>query len=37
MKYFEEDILPFWEHDVLNCMVGGECKKFMVYLVDELL
>ena len=35
MKYFEEDILPFWEHDVLNCMVGGECKKFMVYLVDE--
>ena len=37
MKYFEEDILPFWEHDVLNCIVDGECKNFMVYLVDELL
>ena len=33
---FDNIILPYWEHDVLYQCVGGECKDFNVYLVDEL-
>ena len=33
---FNNIILPYWEHDVLYQCVGGECKDFKVYLVDEI-
>lgn len=26
-------ILPWWQEDVISCCVGGEPRKFMVYLV----
>lgn len=29
---FEEIILPWWEGEVVGCMVGGAPKKFLVYL-----
>lgn len=37
-KLFEclyDDILPYWENDVLEYCVGGECRKIVVYMVDE--
>lgn len=33
-EYFQDSILPFWEEDVLRCVVEGETKEFTVYLVD---
>lgn len=34
-RRFTNSILPFWEKDVLNCVVGGKTKEFTVYLVDQ--
>jgi len=31
---FEEIILPFWESEVENVVIGGKKKSFNVYLVD---
>ncbi len=30
---FADHILPFWEEEVLHCVVGGETKVFCVYLI----
>lgn len=30
---FNELILPWWESEVVDCVVGGETKKMLVYLV----
>lgn len=29
---FEEIVLPWWEKDVVNCMVGGKTKNVQLYL-----
>lgn len=34
IKDFEEYILPFWEEEVVNCVVGGYPKLFNVFLVE---
>jgi hypothetical protein len=34
IQEFEETILPFWQEDVKNVVVGGSPKSFMVYLVE---
>lgn len=34
IEKFQNTILPWWENDVINHMVGGKPKKFTVYLVD---
>ena len=34
MRRLKNSILPFWEKDVLNCVVGGKTKEFTVYLVE---
>ncbi len=34
MESFEEDILPWWQEEIKNCVVEGEPKPFNVYLVD---
>lgn len=34
MEEFEEDILPWWQDEIKNCVVEGEPKPFNVYLVD---
>lgn len=31
MSYLSEDVLPFWESDVTDCVVGGYPKRFQVY------
>lgn len=31
---FEELIFPWWNEEVVDCVVGGERKSFIVYLVD---
>lgn len=31
---FDEVILPWWESEVVNCVVGGTPKKMLVYLVQ---
>jgi len=31
---FNEIVLPFWEHEVEECVVGGTPKPFNVYIVD---
>ena len=33
MKYLKDSILPFWEEEVLNTVVGGKRKEFTVYLI----
>lgn len=32
--YIINNLLPWWEKDVVNCVVEGKPKKFNVYLVD---
>ncbi len=34
LEYFKESILPFWEEDVLHCVVEGKAKEFTVYLIE---
>lgn len=34
IHYLKDSILPFWEEEVLHCVVEGETKEFTVYLVD---
>lgn len=34
LDLFERSILPWWEGEVCNYVVGGETKEFLVYLVD---
>lgn len=34
IENFEKVILPWWESEVVNCMVDGKTKKVTVYLVD---
>jgi Barstar (barnase inhibitor). len=34
IKDFKEDILPWWQGEVEQYMVGGKAKPFHVYLVD---
>lgn len=34
MEIFKDDILPFWEKDVLKFVVGGKTRAFNVYLVN---
>lgn len=34
IEKFQNNILPWWEKDVLNHVVEGKTKKFVVYLVD---
>lgn len=34
LEYFKESILPFWEEDVLHCVVEGKTKEFTVYLIE---
>lgn len=31
---FKEDILPWWESEVVNCVVGGKPKEFNVFLCN---
>ena len=33
---FVEIVLPFWEEEVVRCVVEGKPKQFNVYLVDEI-
>ncbi|SEO94389.1 Barstar (barnase inhibitor) [Amphibacillus marinus] len=33
IEIFEEDILPFWEKDVMKTVVNGEPRTFKLYLV----
>lgn len=35
LDVFSEDILPFWESEVLYTVVEGKCKNFNVYLVID--
>ncbi|ARW14149.1 barstar family protein [Lactiplantibacillus plantarum] len=34
IELFKDDILPFWEKDVLKFVVGGKTRVFKVYLVN---
>lgn len=34
LEVFSEDILPFWEKEVLETVVGGETKGFVIYCID---
>ena len=34
IESFTDYILPWWQEDVVNCVVGGRAKPFNVYLVD---
>lgn len=34
VMYFKEAILPFWQSEVEEVVVGGKAKPFMVYLID---
>ncbi|WP_237756527.1 barstar family protein [Lactiplantibacillus herbarum] len=34
IEMFAEDVLPFWERDVIKITVGGERRPFNVYLVE---
>lgn len=34
LNIFEQSVLPWWEAEVCNCVVGGKSKSFIVYLVD---
>ena len=34
LRFFREDILPFWQSDVEQYVVEGKAKPFNVYLVD---
>lgn len=34
IHYLKDSILPFWEEEVLHCVVEGKTKGFTVYLVD---
>jgi len=33
LEDFTQMILPWWESEVIDCVVGGETKKMLVYLV----
>lgn len=35
IECFQEEILPYWQKEVLETMVHGKCKEFSVFLVDE--
>ena len=35
IKLFENEILPWWEMEVINHVVGGTPRKFTVYLVSQ--
>lgn len=34
INQFENAILPYWEDEVVHCVVGGKAKSFNVYLID---
>ena len=34
LHWFNDIILPFWEKDVLTCVVAGKTKEFTVFLVE---
>lgn len=34
LEDFNEIILPWWESEVVDCMVGGEMRKMLVYLIQ---
>jgi len=34
LEVFSEEILPFWEKEVLETVVGGETKGFVMYCID---
>ena len=34
LEDFEEDILPFWENEVVNVIKGGSPRSFVVVLID---
>lgn len=36
IKILKEDVLPFWDSEVENVVVGGKRKDFTVFFVDEL-
>lgn len=33
LDLFREDILPYWEAEVLTDTVGGKCKEFCIYMI----
>ena len=35
LEILEEDVLPWWESDVENHVVGGKVKSFQVYIVEN--
>ena len=35
LEILEEDVLPWWESDVENHVVGGKAKSFQVYIVEN--
>ena len=35
LEILEEDVLPWWESDVENHVVGGKVKSFQVYIVGN--
>ena len=34
IHYLKDSILPFWEEEVLHCVVEGKTKEFTVYLIN---
>lgn len=34
LEVFSEEILPFWEKEVLETVVGGKTKGFVIYCID---
>jgi hypothetical protein len=36
LTMFKDDILPFWEEEVVHVVVEGQPRSFMLYLTDEL-
>jgi hypothetical protein len=33
-EIFRDDLLPYWEKDVVDIMVEGVSRRFNVYLID---
>jgi len=34
IHYLKNSVLPYWEEEVLQCVVEGQAKEFTVYLID---
>lgn len=34
MRFMENEVLPYWEHDVVNEMAGGTPHEFNIYIIE---